>query len=126
MRVIDFLFGIIDRFAPMDQETKSSLKLDATAAYNKAKEGSFRKKVHNDNVQSDSSIETDDKAALMEKVSVIDRVVIASESWWFRTSLAILFIVVVPKIKDYWNRSAGSDRPDDLGDLDDYEDDDDY
>lgn len=124
MRIIDFLFGIIERFAPLDAEAKASLKLDATAAYNQAKDGAFRKKVHNDNVTADSTIPADEKPALMEKTKIVDRLLVASESWWFRTSLAILFIVVVPKIKDYWNRSsaASSERVED----DDFEDDDDY
>lgn len=123
MRVIDFLFGIIDRFAPMDAETKASLKLDATAAYNKAKDGAFKKKVHNDNVTTDSTIPEDEKPELKEKVSLVDRVLVLSESWWFRTSLAILFIVVVPKIKDYWN---GSSTPASGEEDDDFEDEDDY
>lgn len=90
MHVIDFCFSIIDKFAPMDESDKISLRKDAKEWYYGKRDEVFQAG-QNKLLQKDFDLKT---APLKKKA------VYWTEHWAVRTALAIMYIIVVPAIQD--------------------------
>lgn len=115
MRLTEFAFSIIERFAPMSEKSAVELKNDSMAWYSNAeKENKLYLSIKNQNSEienriNDPSIADDEKEKLLSQLQTVPRigiqhkVVSVAEQWWFRTILAIAFIWIVPKIQNYLN-----------------------
>jgi len=129
MRITEFAYGIIERFAPMSEKSAVELKADAMGWYNRVEmELKSIQDVKKANSLIQSRIDaTDDEAQKEElatqfqpvpKETLAHKVVALGESWVTRTLLAILFIYVTPKIQEYLNPSKAPE----IDPEEDYED----
>ncbi|MFB2120048.1 hypothetical protein [Parapedobacter sp. 2B3] len=130
MRITEFAYGIIERFAPMSEKSAVELKSDAMGWYNQTElelKSIDDIKKANALLQSridatDDEEQKEDLATQFQKVpkeSLAHKVVRLGENWVSRTLLAILFIYITPKIQEYLNPTS---RPDADADDEDYED----
>lgn len=82
MRIIDAIYNIIDRVAPMSEDDKTELRRDA-------KEwllGETKK--------------LEDKP--VKERNLLGKVVFWQGTWWFRTIVAVVFIWIAPQIDAYF------------------------
>jgi len=124
MRITEFIYAIIEKFSPMDQTERMKLENQAMSQYKGMLDAAMKKKLSNDEVAASETLNPDEKASLMEPLTLKDRVILAVDSWWFKTLLAMMFVFVVPKIQRYI-QNYGRVSPDgdffDDGLSDDYE-----
>ena len=130
MRLTEFVYGIIENFAPMSEKSAVELKTDSMAWYSKAeKEATEIEEIKTENArlmalaeEADNEKEAEKLLALMKdepKASLSHKAVKASESWIVRTLFALLYIYIIPKIQNYLNPKPESGR---RRDDDEYED----
>lgn len=123
MRIVEFVYGIIEKFAPMEPQSKVALKTDAQAWLNDADNELQNINHLTDQVlvletkaaDSSNALTDDDRLKLMEEAEIVKgkipkltlkhKFVKWSDNWMFRTFLAVGFIWVVPKIQEYLNPS---------------------
>lgn len=79
MRIVPFIYNILDKFAPMDEVEKANLRTEAGQWYADQLE----------------KIKADEKA--VKGASIYKKL----ETWQWRTGLSILFIIIVPMIQSY-------------------------
>lgn len=111
MRVYELVHELINKFVPMDELTKVSLKNDAAAFYSKSvaeKEQLERQNKEALDFNEKFKNEKDFKPERINPLKMQHKVIDVFESWYMRYIFAILFVILVPKIKDYIN---GDNQP---------------
>lgn len=92
MRAIEFIYSILDKYAPMNEIDRAELRRDAQVWYGENK----------------------DKAELAEETAPMKKVFKVLEHWGFRTALAVLYIYILPQIQAYMDGGAEELEEDDL------------
>src|SRR5690606_16274577 len=115
MRLTEFAYGLIERFAPMSEKSAIELRTDAMNWYAKTeneKKNIDELKAKHDYImkaQDDPKLSDEEKLQLLDslpelpKEGIQHKLVAMSESWIARTLFAILFIWITPKIQEYIN-----------------------
>lgn len=116
MRIYELLHALVDKFVPMDEVTKSQLRNDAMSFYSKVVDEKLRiegqiKEALQWNNNEELKKEKDFKPMSVPTLSLKHKVTGMFEQWYMRYLFAILFVVLVPKIKDFMN--GEKDEPDD-------------
>ncbi|MEO8933122.1 MAG: hypothetical protein ABI295_02355 [Xanthomarina sp.] len=127
MKIFELFHGLIEKFVPMDKTTTSELQTEAIIFYNTALDEAkeLEKKnleIHAYNLAHQSDEEFQPKRLLT--LSLKSRIIGILNAWYVRYIIAILFIYLVPKIKNYMNASmlmSDRDDNDDYDDLDDFD-----
>lgn len=101
MRILDFLFSVVEKFSPMSTTDRVELRDDAARDYQQIK---------------DTILDKDKtKPPKIEpvKMDIKQKVVYYSEAWYVRLGLALAFIWVVRAIQDFMNPKKDDDDDDD-------------
>ena len=121
MRIYELFHELINKFVPMDDMTKNSLKNDAGNFYTKAVKEAEDITMHNETAKLYNEAHKDKENFTPEPMKTMPlkaKIIGFCESWYMRYLFAALFVLLVPKIKAYLN---GDPNPED--DEDDSQDD---
>lgn len=114
MRIYELLHEVIVKFAPMDSVQAGTLKNDAAAKYGKLLDSAETIVQQNEATRALNEQNKDNPEWTPKQETPLTRVQKAvwfSNQWWARYVFAILFIVIVPMIKNYIN--GQKDEPED-------------
>lgn len=136
MRITNFLYSTIYKFAPMSDKDSAELEKDAMQSYSRILNESFDIrdiKARNAAILLEAEKITDEKAKEkhleqiipVPKETLAHKLALLSENWLVRTFLAIFHIWLIPQIQAYMNGNSKSEPDDDAYD-DVHDDDDDY
>lgn len=85
MKIPQLIYAVIDKVSPMPPADKAQLEKDADLYFNEQ-----RKLI-------------EDKKAQQQELSLIQKVIDYSETWWFRTILALAYIPLIVWIQSLMN-----------------------
>lgn len=102
MRILDFLFQIVEKFSPMNDTDRAQLRNDANVDYVKVL-GPLTNEIG----------EVLPADQLPPKMSLKQKIVIKSERWEIRLGLALAFIAIVPIINNWLNPQIDEMEDDD-------------
>ena len=125
MRIYELFHAIVDKFVPMDQNTKLELQAGALTWYNKQRESQAILDAKNKEIVARNDAGRDKEGFEPEallKPTMKDKIFQLLEQWWVRYIIAIAFIFIVPKVKAIINgeTSGGDDDDDEEDDGDDF------
>lgn len=106
MKIHQLFHQLTEKFVPMDEQTRSELSVKAGNAYGKVLEEIEDIERHNNDVDAYNSANKDAKDFVPETYmpfKLKHKVVKFLEQWYMRYIMAILFVILVPKIKGYMN-----------------------
>ena len=129
MRIYELFHSLVTRFAPMDKSTENDLQLEAVNYYNKiafeAKEIAVKNEASAEyNRLNDETVGFVEKT--MQPLKLKHRIIGYLESWYVRYIIALAYIYLVPKIKDFINGVSnvdgleGSEEDEEQSEFDDF------
>lgn len=101
MNYVQFVYGLIDNFAPMEQTSRDELRKDASEWYIDQRNKVFEK----------GSTKVLQQGIDLKTAPLKTRIIYWGEHWAVRTALAILFIFARPMIQD-WNMGKFDEETD--------------
>ncbi|MEO5892128.1 MAG: hypothetical protein ABIQ31_17915 [Ferruginibacter sp.] len=124
MRIYQLFHALIEKFVPMDKSTQDDLQLEAVKFYNQALEEKIFIDISNEEIVKDNStnfnVDGYDKKAV-KPYKLKHKVIGFLDQWYIRYLNALLFIYLVPKIKNFINGDSeaeeGDDEEEDQGDF---------
>lgn len=114
MRIYELLHEVIVKFAPMDSVQAGTLKSDAAAKYGQLLDTAETIVQQNEAIKAlnEQNKDNQDWTPKQEtKLTLTQRLIWMSNQWWARYVFAILFIILVPVIRNYIN--GQKDEPED-------------
>lgn len=90
------IYKVLDKVSPMPSKDVTELQNDATIW--------FEEQLKNTQVKKDSDA----------PLNILDKVLLQSETWYFRTACAIAYIAIVAWVQRLLNPYDDQDLPDDL------------
>lgn len=121
MRIYQLVHNLVERYAPMDEKSKNELLLSATDAYNKVKDDSTLIDMENKDIDVYNAAHPDEPKAQLKK-KLQHKGIDLCEKWFMRYLFAILFVVLVPLVQNYFfgRKDEGEDIDDEESELEDY------
>lgn len=120
MRLYELLHELIIKFAPMDSVQAGTLKNDAAAKYGKMLDTAETIVNQNEAIRAVNEQNKDNPeytAKQEQPLTLVQKLVWMSNQWWARYIFAILFIVLVPMIRNYINGQKDENHDDEMSDL---------
>lgn len=114
MRIYELFHEVIVKFAPMDSVQAGTLKNDAAAKYGKLLDSAETIVQQNEATRALNEQNKDNPEWTPKQetpLTMVQKAVWFSNQWWARYVFAILFIVIVPMIRNYIN--GQKDEPED-------------
>lgn len=125
MRIYQLLHELVSRFTPMDDTTKTELQASSLTYYNKVKE-----ELHNTEetrklniaINKEEAMKDDPKYVPVPDLDIKQKAVKVLENPLARYLMAILFIILVPKIKDFMNGKSADEEEEEADEFQEYKD----
>lgn len=123
MRIYQLFHAIVDKFVPMEEQSKLELQSGALAWYNQHKDNLAVIAAKNKEAAEYNEAHKNDPDFIPKpivKPAMKDKIFELLEQWWVRYLIAIAFIFIVPKVKAIINGEGSApgddDEEDDEGD----------